>query len=369
MINRLYVIIVILACASIASGQPTSGNTPQPDITPVDLGIPESPALTVLGLSADKATRPGTLTAFAAAAANGVDDHGHVHSGVALNANPYRLYKANRLTIEDFRGVSGFYTRTAVSLATTQEASGNVGHVAVGFHTALFDAGEPHDNPNLIKCFQKALADNTHVIPPSPDKSAFVVDQAGLNKSAQACRDTFLAEDLLWNRSSWIVAVAPAWISSDDTLHKLRSDGGGAWTSVAWGFEQLGTNALVDGKPSNDSWLHNHAQVILHFRARNNEHVTDKNQVTTNHDSRLYGVRFRVGRARFNGSVELTHNTDRTSAVRNRRTTGVLAFEQRLAEGVWLNVSVGKEQTHGASSGVVARSTFHWQLNPKPIIK
>jgi len=327
---------------------------PKPDLAPADLAIPESAAFTVLGITPAKVTKPGTLPELAAGVANGVDSHGKLQNGVAIDVNPFRMIYGNRLLLENFKDpVIGTLARTSLSLATTTEAASKTGHAAVGIHFAVIDLSDPHNDPDLITCLKTELDKIPLPTTPTIEKPKIVIS-AEVKKAVQDCRDAFA--ERVWNRTSWTVAAASAHISSDTTAQNLKSDGGGVWSSFAYGFEQLGK----------DNWWYQHAQLIVHAHARNGEHVTDENKVTTDHDRRLYGTRLRIGSANRNGSLELTHETDRTAANRSRRNAAVLSLEQKLFEGVWLQVALGREQVHGGDgTGIVARSTFHWQFNQK----
>jgi len=363
-------VIASLLYAAVVAAQPAPTPPPAPptpstpatasastDQKPADLAIPESPALTLLGLTADKAVRPATLQAFAAALANGIDAQGHLQNGLAIDANPYRLLNGKNLILEDFAvPMKAVLARTSVSLASTQESTTKLRHAALGLHAAIIDLGDPHRDLLLVQCFQKELLPIVLAGPVQPptDDGPIVTQVSSINNQAiQKCRDESAKRN--WNRTSWIVAAGNAWVSPATNSNRLNDDGNAVWTSYAWGFEQLKSSL-----PS----LYDHGQLILHFRVRNKEHVTD-DKVTTDHDRRLYAIRFRYGSPTRNGSVEVTRDTDRTATARLRNTSALASYEQRISEGMWLNLSAGRQSTHSGASGNVMRTTIHWQFNPK----
>ena len=342
-----------------AAGSAFGEDKPKTDsINPADLSVPDAPAFVLLGVTPQKVTRPATPTAFASSLLTSVDDRGKLQNGLAVDTSPYLLEKGNNLTIDDYR--KNWYLRflagTTLSMATTKEASGDTQHLATGLHFTLFDFGDPRRDTDLDTCFDKAAgALPAPQLGAEPGAPAVITDVKGpVAKEFENCRAKSAKRQ--WNRSSWIVAAGKAWLSSSGTASDLESDGDGLWTSAAWGFE-----------PFDKSWLYKHAQLIGHARWRNGEHVTDTNKVTTDHDRRVFGARFRFGSPNMNGSVEWTRQSDDTSTKKTSGRTLLIGVEQRVADGIWLDLSVGREfgrrenDTH-----LVARSSFHWSFNTKP---
>lgn len=326
------------------------------DITPADLSVPGSPAFVLLGVTPQKVTRPATPTAFASSILSSVDDHGKLQNGLALDTSPYLLAKGRTLTIDQYRGSirRRLQAGMRLSFATTKDATGDTQHLATGVHITIFDLGDPRRDDQLVACFDNASILPPPLPPPNPGAPAVITDlKADVAKKFDTCRADSAKRN--WNRSSWIIAGGTAWSSSSGTTNELESDGGGIWTSYAWGFEKIANKRL-----------HDHAQLIFHARWRGNEHVTDKNKVTTEHDRRLVGARFRYGSPKLNGSVELTEQWDESSAKTNRSRTLLVGLEQRVADGIWLDLSLGKEfGRREDDTALVARSSFHWSFNTK----
>jgi hypothetical protein len=318
---------------------------------PLDAQEP-SPALTLLGVTPQAITRPGTPKAFQTAILNAVDERGRLQNGVAIDTSPFLVFAGSSLTIDEYRAdaVAQLLARTNLSVASTRETSGDAERMAVGAHITLYDAGDPRLDTELDACFDAALPLPAAAMADS-SVSDVTPDQA---KAVEACRTASARRN--WNATSWVIGAGQAWLSSDATQNRSTQDGGGVWTSFAWSFQRL---------PPQWRRLQQHAQLIVHARYRTNERVTENNVVTV-HDRRLYGARLRIGAPYFNGSLELAAHSDTSAGAKTRKRTLLLGVEQRIAEGVWLELALGRELTRAADAAhFVARSTIHWSRNTK----
>lgn len=91
----------------------------------LDLTVPDSPALVILGLSPDKVVRPSAPKDLAATLLNGVDRRGNLQSGVAVDLSPRFLFAGNSLTFADYRdnAATRILANIQVSLATAKGAT------------------------------------------------------------------------------------------------------------------------------------------------------------------------------------------------------------------------------------------------------
>jgi hypothetical protein len=316
-----------------------------------DFAIPESPAFTVLGVTPQDVTRPGTPSAFAASILRAVGDNGELQTGVALDAAPYLALRGRSLTLGMYQKAGNQFlrlkARTKLSLGTTQSGdSVKTDRIAAGLHLTIFDYGDPRLDKVLVECFNGIANPIVDVLVPQVQGSTTQTDLD--ERKFIACREQSAQRN--WNRSSWIVAGAPVWIHTPNVTDGFSSDGGGVWTSISWGFE-----------PWRDSSLGKHAQIIGHWRKRFGEHVT-KDGATSDHDKSLYGVRLRLGTARLSGSVEATRSEDDSGGVTSRVDRFLAGIEQTLTSNLSLQLSFGRERVHDGESSPVVRSGFHWKF-------
>ncbi len=355
------------------------------DTSNVDLSVPESPAFTVLGLTPNTVVRPATPREFASSLLNGLDQNGNFQSGLALDTVPFLLFNGENVSLLDYNHnyLMRLLSRSQFSFAATKGASKDdtATRLAMGLNLTLWDKGDarmyhPHRGPegDVLTCFDKTLQLPPPIPPLLPTATeaqrtahAEMVrkinsdNEAANNKRADDCRKTVRKAN--WNRSSWIIAYAPSWISKTGQTSKFRWNGGALWTSLAYGFEQV---------PS----LRNIGQLIFHARYRTREQVTDEKNPGTflTQNSFLFGARFRAGSPKFGLNLEDIFVRNRPLGGRwdtsNRFSVG---GELRLTDNVYFVLSAGgnRGRNDGKNKGFVMTSFKYGfnkksQLNPQP---
>jgi hypothetical protein len=383
--------------------QPINRDEPgSSDFMNVDLSVPESPAFTVLGLTPQTVIRPTSPRQFASSLLSGVDMNGNFQSGLALDFVPYLVFAGDELTLRAYQDqyFTRLLSRTQVSFATTKGASDDDKsmRLALGFHATLWDRGDPRTDKNLFNCLgqMRLPAPPTQLEPEllvslpvrtsgetdeafaarlrsydeelrmfTERSKLYTMEQARYERDKQAaiefnngvsarCREQAQKDN--WNRSSWIIAAAPSWISLTGETKNYKWNGGGFWTSLAYGFE---------GVPG----MKDRSQLILHARYRNREQVPDpdaEGEFITN-DSVFFGARFRHGSPTFNGSFEYTFIRARPLGESwDNLQRLALGFERRIAGDIWFNLSLGGEtgRLDGKNNGFVLTS-FKWAFSDR----
>jgi hypothetical protein len=331
----------------------------------LDLSVPDSPAFTVLGLTPDTVTRPATPRELASSLLSGVDQNGNFQTGVAVDTAPYLLFYGNGVTLPQYQQSRAiqFLARTQFSFATTKGASASdkSAKIAAGLSLTIFDKGDAR----LDKNFTKKLVDAAEqIILAAPPISPLASDatktkmkkdlEDQVEAAAKPLRDE--QKKISWNRSSWIIAGAPSWISTDGTTSHLAPNGAAVWSSLAYGF---------DGVPG----LEHNAQFIVHGRFHSGENVPDP--VNTGQffkqQSAVAGARFRFGNENTIGSFETvyihTRPVGRPTDKFFRLTVGA---EKRLTDNVWLHLGIGGEsgQRNGQNKLFIL-GAFNWGTGPK----
>lgn len=365
------------AGAVAAAGSLLAGFIPPPTLLPdqtikranVDLAVPESPAFTVLGLTPQTVVRPASPREFATSLLNGFDKDGNFQSGIALDTVPFLLFAGNNLTINEYRRPGNYLTRllarTQLSFAAVKGATDDDPSVrmSLGLQATLYDKGDPRLDRELDNCFAAAILPTFLAFPPINPTSPQAVRDAEVGRRtqilqglAEPCREASRKRN--WNRSSWIVAAAPSWISTTGASKDFRWNGGGFWTSFAYGFE--GVHALQDT-----------SQLILHARYRNKESVADPENEGSffEQNSAAFGARMRIGNPDFNGNFEGVYNSNRPRG-QNRDNSYSLSFaaERKLSDNLFLVFSLGKEGGHrneDQNKAAVIRSSFQWGFSRK----
>jgi hypothetical protein len=269
------------------------------DTTNVELSVPESPAFAVLGLTPSTVVRPASPRAFATSLLNGLDQNGNFQSGLAIDTTPFMLFNGENITIRDYNEqyLTRFLSRTQFSFATAKASSQDdtSTRLSAGLNLTLWDRGDPRiyhperGDDDVLQCFVNRLELPPIIAPGTPPDEIAKINAGNKAKNdvvADECRDR--ARKANWNRSGWIIAYAPSWISKTGETEGFKWNGGAFWTSVAYGFEGI-------------SSLERIAQLIVHARYRTREQVPDPaNQgkfLTQN--SAYLGARFRAGSTKF----------------------------------------------------------------------
>jgi len=330
------------ASASSTGASTTGGNAASPqsatvgsaDPAALDLSTPESPAFTVLGLTPETVVRPSSPGELASTLINGFDQNGNYQTGVAIDTTPYLLLAGGNITLAKYREsrMIQALSRLQFSVATTKGTSDSDKAVraSLGVRLTLWDRGDPRLDTELSNCMAQSLEMPPPLNPLSASTNVELLEQE-LELKAQACRTA--SQKRNWNKSSFVIAGAPAWISPDGLSKNFRLDGGGLWTSFAWGFEN------VPG-------LDRHAQLIFHARYRNNETVPDPRTqgAFLRQNSTTLGGRFRFGLPTLNGNFEGVYVNNRpTIRPRETYTRYTVGAEKRLANNLWLSVSFSRD--------------------------
>ncbi len=359
----------LLCAAALAFGVEV---TAQDLNTPADFSVPESPAFTALGVAPQTVSRPAAPSTFATSLLNAVDDQGKLQNGLAIDFTPYLVFQGYKLTITQYRERSSagewrrILAHTNVSFATTKRTdSDTTQRLSSGVHFTVFDFGDPRMDTELLDCYEQAALDIlTLLSPPSPRLDADKPTITSM-KSAAVAACAVEAAKRNRNRSSWIIAAAPIWVTPTGEVNDLKSDGGAIWTSLAYGFD--GFQRVTKKENANAGSLKQRAQIIVHARWRTNEHIKGSDGVVVDHDSRVFGARFRMTGEKTNSSIEISRLRDSTVAGDSSKWRALIGLEQRVAEGAWLQLSFGRESAKGnTGEQLVVRTSFRWAFNATP---
>ena len=306
------------------------------------------PAFDALGLTPENVTTPSTPRELVADLLNGVDRHGVLQHGIALETAPFRLL---------WVGTSlGDYTRSpllrciyhfSVSVATSKAAEKSEAvQLAVGFKDVLWETADhdPYRNPDLDTAFKKAAeaalgsdeSDFADTMSPTPasSKEAWksAVDEFNKNK---------------WRGAIWTAAIAPTWNSESGKLADLSGIGFTTWTTFAYGLPKNRSFQIGKNDPLN-------VQFIAELRYRDGEHVSDPNDKTrvATQNSFLAAGRVRLGSDTFNGFAEggyvrVWHGLNGD----NDGWRGAVGLEKKIAQNVWVVLSAGQQFGGGSVAG------------------
>ena len=325
----------------------------------LDLAVPDSPAVVILGLSAEKVVRPSAPKDLAATILNGVDQHGNLQAGLAVDIVPLFLFAGNNLEYADYRDhrSTQILGRTQLSFATAKGATENDKSVraAIGVRSTLWDQGDPRLDDNLVKCL-----DAIEVPPPATAlltaeaRTAWETEQTKvLRPKVAACQST--SAKRRWNASSFAVGIAPAFHSPTGESNDFKYAGAAVWASVAYKLSAFG-------------------QFIAQGRYRNKEKVPDKNTKGSffEQDSSGLGLRLVLGEPI--RAFVLESEIGRQSPTIGEPTTSFTLSgggQLKLSDDMWLSASIGGalKGSNIEDRGMFVLSSLKWALSKEPSIK
>jgi hypothetical protein len=350
-------VAIVTLLPALASGQSKAVK-----LVTLDLPVPDSPAVAILGLSPESIVRPGTPRDLATTVLNGIDRHGNLQNGLAIDFAPRFLFGGSSLTYRDYVDRKGtrLFARTQLSVATAKGSSDadKSQRAAFGIRATLWHKGDPRLDEALVKCLDAitVAAPPTVVLDPAQREAWEKVQTAGRREAVLKCQTDSKARN--WNASSFAVGLAPSWHSPSGESDDFTYAGAALWGSLALG---ISTSARTVG------------QFIVQGRYRNKELVPNKNVKGTffEQDSAGLGLRLLLGTADRAAVVEsefVRQSPEGADDSTSFRLSG--GGQIKLATGVWLSVAVG-----GTSGGNTAEqrggfvlSSFKWALSRDPAV-
>ena len=349
-------IALTLASAVMSHAQVNTANAVR--LVNLDLVVPDSPAFVILGLSPEKVVRPGAPRDLATTFLNGIDQHGNVQAGIAVDFTPLFVFAGNNVTFASYRDHTStqILGRTQVSFATSKGASQADKSVraAFGLRSTLWDQGDPRLDQDLVKCL-----DAIEVEPPATaitvpaDIAAWEAAQTKiLRPKVEACQSA--SAKRRWNASSLAVGIAPAFQSPTGESGDFKYRGAAVWASFSYKLSAIG-------------------QFVAQGRYRNKEQVPDKNRPGSffEQDSGGLGLRLVLGEPV--RAFVLESEVGRQSPEGSSSTTSFTLSgggQLKLSDEMWLSASVGGALKGSAATqrGMFVLSSFKWALSKSPSI-
>jgi len=134
----LGLLLPVLATPPAAAQAPDSSL----DAHYIDFSVPNLSAFTLLGINADRISRPGNVRELATGLTNGFGTRGSLEHGTGLEVALFRVL-ANPRSLDQYRPIRDRFT---LSAAAVREA--DTTRFGLGFRWVLFDQADPYDSAN-----------------------------------------------------------------------------------------------------------------------------------------------------------------------------------------------------------------------------
>ena len=372
--GRTIAAVLLLSGASsaavTAAGEQAKPAKPVKLIT-LDLAVPDSPALAILGLSPETVVRPASPRDLATTVLNGVDRRGNLQSGLAVDFAPLFLFAGNTLTYEDYKGSRGsrLFGRTQLSFATAKGAGESVKsmRLAAGVRTTVWDAGDPRLDGQLVNCLDAIpVPVPSTILPTQAARDAWVARATAERRPAvEGCHKAFKARR--WNASSFSIGFTPSWQSASGESTDLTYGGAAVWTSLALGLSR--TDRADDEAVSRPF-----GQVIVQGRYRDKELVPNKNVRGTFFEQRSGGVAARLLLGAADRAAVIESEFARQSPDAGEATSSFklsVGGQLKLTSDIWLSLAAGGTRGGPADEqrGGFVLSSFKWALSREPAVR
>lgn len=297
------------------------------EIGQVDLSVPDSPALAVLGISPSQIQRPGTVRELASSVVKSFDSNGKPKSGVAIDFSPLPLFApgvihggqqyASNYLVQAF-------TRTTVSVATTDADSSGSTQLAWGVRMGVFDFGDPGlSYKELLSCVKEIKLPAPKPLPnvdaPDPSESTKISDEIG------ACDPS--KRLALWARPALYVGFGESRYSKSGRLTGTTPSVKAFWATYSQGWDRGGDSVR--------------ALFLAHASRKLDDRVPDPSDSTAflRQDSSALIGRLRLGKEKWHAFLDFgrEHMSLGNSTTENIRYAGAGA-EFKVLDDVWLQL-------------------------------
>lgn len=355
----------LLLAAAFAASAPAVAQTPTPGELiknySTDLSMPDTPGLSIVGLSSENILRPTTPRKLGMAILQGRNENGTAKQGFALDFAPMKVF-APGMTKQEYAGspyVGRPLWNSQISLGVGQPLSDadKSTRIGLGLSSVLWrnESSDPLMDPKHAACLDAAL--KADLPGEMPDLDAEPAKEEAANKQIKKCRADL--EKRTWNASALMVGFATSRVSGRDPSVLPDASPKGYWVSFNYGFENL---------PS----LQRALQFTASYRRLRQEIVTDPADKTKflSQSSNLYGMKLYGRMEVANLYIEASRKRSTIDGLDTERADlFVFGAEKKIAENVWLTLAMGSKRGGTTSNPTYVSTGLKFGYEDAPSIK
>lgn len=327
-----------------AAASPASVTTPGTVLTDysVDLSIPDSPGVAIVGLGTENVLRPSSPRALGMALLQGTGPDGKPRQGLAFDIAPTKLLMPglSKQGYAQSRLLQALWnTQWSFGIGKPTSNTDKSTRIGLGLSTVLWrdSRTDPLQDSRHQACLGDALAASL----PKDMPEVGPAKELAFTEAMKGCYTQLT--NRTWNGSALVVGLATARVSGTEAGANTSVNPQGAWLSFGYGFE---------GMPNLSPALH----LTATLRRMTGERVPDPLNATTHvhQDSRLLAVKLYRRSGIVNASVEVSDQRASISGRPSERSQQfVLGFERKLNDNLWLVAAMGSKR-----GGTAANQTF-----------
>lgn len=310
----------------------------------VDLSMPDSPGLQMVGLGTSDALRPTSPRAFGKAVVAGLDKEGKPKMGFALDFAPYKILAptTSRKTYAE-NGLMRIAWNTQASFGVGKATDSQDKSLRVGYGLSSILWRRDTSDPVLNDTYQTCLSDrllviNTETVPQE------LGGKTGTDAGLKSCYDKFTSD--AWNGTGLTVGLAGAQVSSTGKWSDSSTGSTGAWVTLTYGFEDFP-----------NSPLRKMGEIVLTWRKLGGEQVADTTATggIYKRDSNSTSIVGRYkGSEKWNFYAEYSYQRYKSAFIGDETSRRLAAiYETKVGEGTWFTIGIGGE---GGRSGGANRN-------------
>jgi hypothetical protein len=328
----------------------------------VDLSVPSSPAMAVLGMSGTEIQRPAFPRDFASSLVRGFTKDGKAKNALAIDIVPVALFLPGSLIGGEQYERSYWMrlkARTTVSLAAAQvEASKPASQLAAGIRLGLVDYADPGLYWRKTRdCVNAAIA-TTGI---GPGKTLVdTEDVAGAVAQANKCTGETVVADL-WAKPALYAGYAQGWYSDSGAIKDSSGSAKALWASLSVGIPR--------SQAQRDSGA-DYMRILfqLHLARKLDDRTKDPagGELLVREDRSDAILRLRFGKERWHAFIDGGLSRVTTAGLPSERIRRIgLGVEYQLRDDLWLVVGSVTEKGFAAGDRNLVNTGLRFGQLPK----
>lgn len=311
----------------------------------VDLSVPASPAMAVLGVAGTEIQRPAFPRELAASLVKGFDKDGKNRDAFAIDVVPASLWFRSSITGGDpYKGSHWmqWLARTTLSLGASKVEDTTAGsQYGAGVRIGLIDGSDPGHFWQLKESCLRPVIENTPITKGRLSDGSRTVTDSWVGEIEKNCKLAKLVPDL-WAQPALYVGYAQGWHSDTKSVRDASGNAKAFWATYSIGLNPRSKTDLALGQGTDRV----RALLQLYLARKIDESIANPNGNGdfVREDRSEFVARLRFGKVKWHGYVEAGAARTRTAGLDSEAIRRVgFGVEYMLRDDLWLVVGSMRE--------------------------